>query len=454
MKKYLILFQDVKFNIYLFIVLTVASIAGTLIPQVREVPEKVQAFIAVHPTVGPFFENIGLFDLYHSWWFISMLSLLAFNVIVCKIIFGKFPGARTFKEWERHPSVLDSHKFKGEIESFSESLEFSKKSVILLKKKGFSVRNVARDDGSILLLSAKHRLQRFGSWISHICILLILLSNVIGLIWGFRENLDIPEGGTTAMKHRPWTVECRDFIVDFYDKTSTPKTFSSDIRVFLETELISESKIRVNEPLDINRVRFYQATYAPFLEHAKIGLFMKKNPDESTPPILLKINEEVSVPGTPYQLKIIDFIPDFYLDENQKVGSKSPNLLNPAVKLRVSNNGKNIKSPWIFINFPGLQMPPREALDNVIPILAETVPGYFTGIQVAYDPGAPLFWFSCTLFVLSLMVLFYLHYRRIWVWVRKNPSGSGSWVRVGGASSRGISFEREFEAILGDLKSI
>ena len=426
---------------------------GTLIPQMREAPDNVQTFTAAHPSLGLVFEKIGFFNIYYSWWFIALLSLMAFNVIVCKIVFGKYPGPRTFKEGEKNAAFIAGQKFKGEFEVSSAPDAAARQAEQALAKKGFSVERRDFVDGSALLLAAKHRPQRFGSWVSHICILMILLANVVGFLYGFRENLEIPEGGWTEMRHRPWRVECDDFTVDFYDETATPKTFSSDLRIFQEHELIAESKILVNEPLEHQGVRFYQATYAPFLKHAKLGLFMKKNPDDSTPPMLLKQNEEVRVPGTPYSLKILQFIPAFYLDENQKAASRSPNLLNPAVKLLISKNGQPVKSPWIFVNFPGLQMPPMQEMDEFIPVLAETVPGYFTGIQAAYDPGADMFWLGCTVFVLSLMVLFYLHHRKIWVLAAKDAAGR-TVVRVGASSSRGNSFELEFQDILQGLKSI
>ncbi len=453
MKKYLTLFQDVKFNIYLFCVLAAASITGTLLPQSREVPEKVLKFVESHPMIGPVLGKAGFFDLYYSWWFIALLSLMAFDVFVCKIIFGKFPGGHAFSKWERDPASIENLKFKGECASKLDPEKFCGRAADELQKSGFGILKLNLPDGSVLLLAAKHKIQRYGSWVSHIALLLILLANVAGLVWGFRETLEIPEGESVSMTRRPWSVECEKFTVDFYDNAQTPRTFASDLRVFKETELLTDGKVLVNEPLEYKNVRFYQATYAPYLKHAKIGLFMKKNPEKSTPPMLIKMDESVSVPGTPYQLKVLNFVPDFYLDGNNKPASRSPNLSNPAVKLLISKNGQPVKSPWIFVKYPGLQMPPFQAMDEFIPVLAETAPLYVTGIQAAYDPGAGFFWMGCSILVGALMILFYLHYRRIWVWVRKGESGK-TLVKIGGASSRGKSFEMEFTGMLDELKAI
>src|SRR5205814_970663 len=100
-----------------------------------------------------------------------------------------------------------------------------------LERQGFNIQTRVRD-GEIYLLAAKQSPQRFGSWVSHIAILLILFANFLGAAWGFRENLNIPEGASVAMAKRPWTVACEKFMVEFYEGGQTPKTFASDILLF------------------------------------------------------------------------------------------------------------------------------------------------------------------------------------------------------------------------------
>ena len=96
-------FASIRLTIGLLISLAATSIIGTLIPQNQDPAAYVQAF-------GQFafelFTIFGLFDMYHSWWFQTLILLLTANIFVCsidrlpatwKIIFAKNPSfsART-----------------------------------------------------------------------------------------------------------------------------------------------------------------------------------------------------------------------------------------------------------------------------------------------------------------------------------------------------------------------
>ena len=450
MKKFLLPFQNVKFNIWLFAALAVSSVMGTLIPQVNDNPEKVREFVARSPRLGTFFERINFFNIYYSWWFIGLLGLMAFDVIVCKLIFGKFPGLHSFRKSEGRSSVISSQPFKAEWQTSLSEAEALERVQRNLEKENFGVKVKGSEEG-LMLLAVKHRFQRFGSWVSHVSILIILLANLTGALYGFREVLNIPEGTSAKMEKRPWIVACDKFIVDWYEGTSTPKTFASDLRLFDKGYLAQSTRILVNEPLQYKKVRFYQATYGPYLKEAKVGFFLRKNPGKS-PAVTLRLDEDVPVPGTPYSLRILEFIPDFSLDEKDKVVNRSVHPQNPALQVLVSKDGKPLKAPWIFQNFPAVQMPPIQKGDEFVLVLARYVPSYYTGLQITYDPGADLFWGGCTILVLGLMTLFYFHHRKLWVLIQKKPGGMTR-VKVGAFSSKGKSFEAAFQALVNDLRS-
>lgn len=451
MKKYLTTFQNVKFNVWLFAVLATASVLGTLIPQIPENPEKVQQFIAASPKWGAVLKAAGVFNLYYSWWFIGLLGLMAFDVIVCKLIFGKFPGFSTFRSGEKDPAQIQSQKLKAEYVSSRSQDSETGAAAALLKRTHYRVEERRLPDGSVLLMGARHRLQRYGSWVSHISIVLILLSNLTGALYGFREVLNIVEGGTEKMQNRPWAVTCDKFTLEWYEGNATPKTFASDLRLFIKGRQKAEQKIVVNEPLEFEKVRFYQATYGPYLKEARVGIFRRDHPEKS-PTLTLRPGEESAIPGTEYSVRVLEFTPDFEFNEKKEPSTRSAQLVNPAIQLLISKNGKPVRAPWIFEHLPGMQMPPLDHDDEFIPILAEYVPSFYTGLQITYDPGADLFWLACAILVVGLGCLFYMHHRKVWVWI-KPSQGGGSSVQVGGYSSRGkLSYEAEFLKLVRGLK--
>ncbi|MBI3012975.1 MAG: cytochrome c biogenesis protein ResB [Elusimicrobia bacterium] len=454
MKNSLSLFQNVKFNVWLLAVIAAASLLGTLIPQVTEVPEKVQAFMAQSPKLGALFQTLDIFNLYYSWWYCGLLGLLAFDVIVCKLIFVKFPGFHTFQDEEWQDSILEKCDYKRNFQIPGSLQGNLQKIVTGLKNQYYSVqlRNSNQAE-SVTILAARHRLQRYGSWVSHVSILAILAANLTGALYGFKEVVTLPEGTSSKMQHRPWTVTCDQFTVDWYKDSSVPKTFSSDLRLFEAGRLAEERKVIVNQPLEYKRVRFYQASYGPYLKEAQIGFFLRKDPKRS-PKVRVQLDEDVSVPGTPYSLRILQFVPDFSLTEKKEVVSRSPHPQNPALQVLVSKGGKPLIAPWVFEKFPGLQMPPVQKEDEFILVLADYVPSYYTGLQVAYDPGADFFWIGCSILVLGLAALFYLNQRKLYLFLKSGVSGLSTEIRVGGFSSRGAAFENEFGKIAHSIETV
>ncbi|MBI4347110.1 MAG: cytochrome c biogenesis protein ResB [Elusimicrobia bacterium] len=117
MGSYLRLFRSVRFNIFLFVVIAVASAVGTLLPQVSETPEKVEQWMLAHPAWGKLFEGLGLFHLYESWWYLALLALMAFDIIVCKLASAPpDPGL------VRLPPELEPEKAGAEIERVEAAL--------------------------------------------------------------------------------------------------------------------------------------------------------------------------------------------------------------------------------------------------------------------------------------------------------------------------------------------
>ena len=262
-------FQNIKFNISLFAALAVASLLGTIIPQIPENPDKVEEFLHNSPKLGFMFEKLELFNIYYSWWFVGFLGLLAFDVVVCKLIFGKFPGLRTFKNVEREPDVTGRQSFSDSWTTNQPASATAARLTELLRKRKYFVRvQSSLENGGSLLLASRHRIQRFGSWVSHVSILVILLANFAGALYGFRETVSIPEGGSHKLKNRDWVLTCDKFLVEWYTDSDTPRTFASDLRLFVNGHVTREQKIMVNEPMEHKKVRFYQANYGPTLKEA------------------------------------------------------------------------------------------------------------------------------------------------------------------------------------------
>jgi cytochrome c biogenesis protein len=81
------LFRSVKLTIFLLILLAILSIIGTVITQNATGEEYIERYGAGLYEVLDFF---GLFDMYHSWWFSTILLALVVNLVACSL--HRFPG--------------------------------------------------------------------------------------------------------------------------------------------------------------------------------------------------------------------------------------------------------------------------------------------------------------------------------------------------------------------------
>lgn len=63
------------------------------------------------------------------------------------------------------------------------------------------------------------------------------------------------------------------------------------------------------------------------------------------------IGSETALPNTPLKVKVVDYLPDFKMQEN-KITSVSNEPNNPAAKVQIAQAGKEPWDGWLFSNMP------------------------------------------------------------------------------------------------------
>ena len=92
-KRTLDLLSSVRFGVTLLMLLATACMVGMLIMQ-----QNVEGFDKYFATLTPaqkfLWGNLGVFDIYHAWYFNALLLVLSLNIVLASI--DRFPGAWTF----------------------------------------------------------------------------------------------------------------------------------------------------------------------------------------------------------------------------------------------------------------------------------------------------------------------------------------------------------------------
>ncbi|MBW2306115.1 MAG: cytochrome c biogenesis protein ResB [Deltaproteobacteria bacterium] len=432
---------SLKLTIFLLILLAVLSILGTVIPQNQPAAEYLKFYT---PVKYRFYLAMGLLDMYHSWWFITLLGLLSLNLTACS--------------WRRIPVVL--RHMSGSTPLLTDRLAnscavkhslhaprppegcLSEAQTIL----GKSYRNVtiSASGDSIHLVADRGRFARLGVLITHASVLFILLGGMVGSIFGFKGFVNIVEGESVDqvfLQKSPaplplgFTVRCDKFDVDFYDD-GTPKDYRSALTVLEGGKEILKRDVRVNHPLVYRGITFYQSSYGN-AGPPRFELEIRNRQDGPSEVKRVKFQQTFSPSTGDGAFRIVDY--------RESVMGRGP-----AVRIAHFRDSRRAGDFWVFRGAPTT----RDLDGNSWTFVLNGVhQPRFTGLQVARDPGVWMVWIGSTLMVIGMMVAFFMSHRKIWV--RITPEKKGSRILLAGRSTRNpISFHKEFERIAGLFSSM
>ncbi len=417
-------FCSLKLAIVTLILLALTSVIGTVIEQNLAPQEYMQKYGMSQSTYKTL-DALQFFDMYHSYWFLSLMGLFAVNLICCSI--KRLP--RIIKTVRNPVLVADDGLFrtfsnkeeivtKGSVESVRDKL------VARLGKK-FASPVVTEQDGKVYLFAQKGAFSRFGVYVTHSSILIIFLGAMIGNVWGFKAYVNIVEGkavnqvwarGGQQPIPLDFAVRCDNFEVTFYEG-GRPKEFSSDLVVLENGREVLKKTIEVNDPLSYKGLTFYQSSYGPAGD--PVYQFRVRNrATGETADVMGQQGRHLPLPGG------AALIPMGYAESYQNFG--------PAAQVSLDSGDHKHGTPFIvFQNYP--QFDEKRGGEFAVTLLG-VQQSYYTGLQVAKDPGVWVVWLGCLLMVLGSCSAFFLSHRRIWVSIQPLEKGIG--VKLGGAAHR------------------
>jgi cytochrome c biogenesis protein len=316
-----------RFAVSLLTVLGIASIIGTVLKQNEPYTNYIVQFGQFW---FEFFEGIGLYDVYHSVWFLAILLFLVISTSLC--IFRNSPlMLRELRAWRENAtekslrsfSHQENYEVTGGIDETRQRLSQ------FLTARGFRFKTVHHKDGSQLIAAKAGSYQRLGYIFTHTAIVIICIGGLLDgnvpfkvqELLGYKkiETLDIPTAevlpisrlGTNNLSFRanmtlaegssanvafmrmrdgyliqelPFSVALKDFRIEHY-ATGQPKSFESDL-VINDPEVKEPitHTISVNHPLIYKGIAIYQSDFqdgGSKLDFNLWGLFGNGNKPET-----------------------------------------------------------------------------------------------------------------------------------------------------------------------------
>ena len=447
MKSIIDFFSSVKLAIFLIIIITLASVLGTLIPQMRSAQE----YAAHYGQISELLIRLEVTDLYHSWWFIILLFLFSLNIVICTLTRISPKLRRAFKpNLSFQSQTLLAAKIQGTIKK-NWSLEKSEEELKKALRSGHFRIKETRKDTEVHMLARKKILGIFGSDVVHFGLLIILIGGIISGFSGFRDNFSISEGEIVPIPDADFKLQLDKFETEYHPNGSV-KDWKSTLTV-IENEFPRLTKtIEVNYPLTYKGYVFYQSSYGWDWQNPTLEILATKTSDPSSAKrAYLRLGEKEIWEEENLSFSVSQFLPDFIIDGNQhRTRSLDPN--NPAALIEVYKNEKKLSAGWIFAKFPDFSQMHSEKEPDYTFEFKDFQTSQYSGIQMAKDPGVNYIWVGCTLLMIGLILAFYWPTQDI-RFILKYIDGKTEIFSAGRSAKSKLALEEEFNKIMTSLRS-
>jgi len=436
-----------------------AVIIGTMILQ-RPMAREGQIEQLYAPQTARILNALGLFDVFHAWWFILLLGLLGANITLASL--ERFPQVwrlfvrphLTADEWFVHQLPFRREIPLG-LHTPAEALSIASQK---LSNLGYPPKPKVLEQGTLYV--EKHRTARLAPYVVHASLLIIFGGAILDGLWGFKGFVSLTPGARSesvepltapgAAHPLGFTLRCDGVGIEKYPDGS-PKQYWSQLAVEENGREVTRKTISVNDPLTYKGIRFFQASYGPTGTPHKLVFeaSWSEQGGSKQQTFTLRPGEPARLDEQGRKVELANFVPDFALEGNQ-ISSRSDEPRNPAVELAVTLPGGKQAQVWIFPKAPEMA-PPNESGINFQ--LLDLEMEYMTGLQVAHEPGQNLIWGGCLLLTTGLMMALYMSHVRVWGVIGRDRKGRPALLLGGQPSKYRESFERRFNELAGELEA-
>jgi cytochrome c biogenesis protein len=189
--------SSVRLGVVLLCVLVVFAMVGMLIMQ-----QNVQGFDAYYASLTPaermVYGSLGLFDIYHGWYFNLILLVLSLNIVLASI--DRFPSAWSYIS---RPKTYGSHKWlAGRKQSETIPVCVSDEGVAAEAVAGIFRANrlktkVTTQHGVTYVFGESGKWNRMGAYIVHVALLTLFMGHFVALQTGFDADVRMIPGEVT-----------------------------------------------------------------------------------------------------------------------------------------------------------------------------------------------------------------------------------------------------------------
>lgn len=412
--EWLACFRSIQLAITLLALLAISVFVGVMMPQ-----EGLVDPLDIKKQFGPNYRMLkamGLFNVYSSFWFITLEVLFFFS-----LLFGSFQWlkpawlAATRKTFCGPEHILVSPN-RFEVASPLAPGQMLKAAAHTLKKRHYTVHWHPEKNR---LYACKGNLSRFGPVVAHSGILLLLVASVWGAFAGFKaQELAVPGdtfhlSASTFLRTNtpepywqgeipPWQVRVDDFRIEYYpEHPTTPEQYYADLSLLdADGQVLKTDTISVNHPLSYQDLTVYQASFEPT---GKMLVEINGKPKTLTintrfqdrPVIMTELDKRWTLIAFPFFVQQDPGVTEnhmvFFLKDKNGFLGEAPGKMPDNLRLGVGGSGMLGDYRFRFVK-----------------------PEIATGLQIKKAPEVPLMYFAY-LIICTGTVMCIFSQRQIWL---------------------------------------
>lgn len=240
MKKAFTFLRSMRFGLVLLCLIAACSVAGTLIPQGREIAWYVQEYGAAHATIL----LLQLNRVFESWYFIALLVLLCLNLSLCSLLRIRSVVRASRGESERAAKLPDTVRLTAEgVEKLRAYL---------------ADRHCRSETIGEATVYRRHTLGRYGSFLTHLSILLTVIFGALALYTPTVTDLSCMPGESITLDDGT-----QIYVEDFHIADESGRLdYQSRIQITLPDGRRSAVRdLKVNHPVSFGAYKIFQQSF-------------------------------------------------------------------------------------------------------------------------------------------------------------------------------------------------